>query len=1558
MSNLQESNSYTGLEIAVIGMSGRFPGADNTEEFWENIREGKEGISFFSEEELLEAGVDTDTIKNPRYVNARGIIDNVEKFDAQFFDYKPEEVRMMDPQTRLFHECVWEALESAAYNPYNYEGSIGLFAGATNNQYWEAVSLLATEERDAATSFNSQRFVDKDFLATMISYKLNLRGPSMVIQTACSTSLVAVDVASQQLLLGKCDMALAGAVSITFPQKNGYIYQDGMLMSPDGHCRAFDADAQGVAMGAGAGVVLLKRLEDAFEDGDNILAVIKGSGINNDGSRKIGYTAPSVEGQSQVIKKVHYMGDIDPETITCIEAHGTGTSLGDPVEIEALKQAFHSEKRNFCALGSVKTNIGHLDVAAGVASLIKTVLALKHKQLPPSLHYKKANPGIDFENSPFYVNHELRAWKNLPGQPLRGGVSSFGIGGTNAHVVLEEAPAREASAEGRPWQMLLLSAKTSTALDQMTENLTDYLKKNPRTNLADLAYSLQTGRSQFKYRRMVLAENVQDAVTKLEKSPVQFKVKSEIKNTVFMFPGQGTIYTEMGLELYNREPDFREEIDNCLSKLKPLLPFDLKSILYPGENSVGDYKITDSIVTQPATFIFEYALAKLMMKWGIMPDSMIGHSIGEYVAACVAGVFSLDDALKLVVLRGHLMHRLPKGSMLGVPLTEEKLKPYLNDKIALAAVNSTSACVVAGEEEAVNQLEEQLLKMNCHTMKLPISHASHSKMMLPMVPELMDLFNQITLSKPQIPYISNFTGKWISVEEATDPEYWSCQLLNTVRFADGVTEILKNENTLFIEVGAGRTLNSFVKRHKDYSGETVLNLVKYNQEGGTGNQSFQRSLINLINNSPEQYSDQPYLFQQLARLWCHGHDINWKQFYKQEKRQRLPLPTYPFERQPYWIEGDIKSLLAAQNTTGGRKALDEWFYTPSWKKANPLELHSPVDSHSTLVFASASETCHSVMAYLKESGQRVIKVLRGGEFQKNSESYVVNPREASHFEKLFADLKESAPENILYFWSFDSDAADELDSKIIKEFLDCDFYSLISIAQAIGKVNITDDISLKVVTHSIHDVTGNESLSPEKSLILGPVKTIPQEFSNIHCMNIDLEHPVVSEGAMAGKDFLLSDLTGPVTENIAVYRGKNRWVQCFESISLTAKQEQPPRLKTKGVYLITGGLGGIGFAIAQYLAETFQAKLILTGRTSLPPQNEWDSWLETHGDTDTVSRKIVRVRELETLGAEVLVVSSDIADKSRMEAVCKEAKDKLGRINGVIHSAGVPDGGIIQLRNKENTEPVLAPKVYGTLVLDELLAECDLDFFILCSSLNSILNTIGQVGYCSANNFIDAYTIFKNRYTNRFTMAINWFAWGETGMAYDNRKGDLVNLKDAILTSEGVEVFRRVLHIPRAGSVNQVIVSPLKLENLIESTGKLGVSKMDQPFSKSDKEYSRPDIDTHYVEPESEMEKKLFAIWHDILGFSQIGVDDNFFDLGANSLDIIRARQKILDQLHCDIPLVSMYQYTTIRLLTQYILLGENLENQLDEEDSGESEKDFKKGKNRLRQRRNRLEEA
>ncbi len=901
--------------IAIIGMSGRFPQASSVEEFWRNLREGRESVSQFTLEEVLAELISEEVVRQPNYVRARPILDHIDLFDATFFGVQPREAEMMDPQQRLLLECAWQVIEAAGYDPKTCENPIGVFVGAGFNYYYENNLVSNPDKIKSFGSLQTTINNDRDHVATLLSYKLDLKGPSLTVQTACSTSLVAVHLACQSLLNGECSMALAGGSVVVLPLKAGYLYQEGGIMSPDGHCRPFDARAAGTLGGSGVGLVLLKPLSAALADGDSIRAVIKGSAINNDGAMKVGYTAPSIQGQAAVITEAQAMAGVHPDTISYIEAHGTATSLGDPIEIAALTQAFRAQtdRKQFCAIGSVKSNIGHLDTAAGVTGLIKTVLALENEELPPSLHYESPNPEIDFEQSPFFVNARLSRWERKASEPRRAGVSSFGIGGTNAHVIVEEAPL-VSSSEAAPvndWQVLVLSARTATSVQAAKQQLAEHIEQHPAQNLADIAYTLQVGRRMFAQRAAVVCRDRAEAVAALRGEDVARAVTGAQlpanQGLVFMFPGQGAQYVNMGRSLYDAGEEYRKVIDECAAVVQSTLRFDLREILYPepGRENASQQQLNETVVTQTALFTVECALARQLEQWGIKPAAMIGHSLGEYVAACLSGVFDLETGIRLVAERGRLMQELPRGVMLAVSLGPDQLRQELaaindgSEQLWLTAINAPQRCVVGGSEAAIAELERQLELRQIQTKRLPTSHAFHTAMVEPVLPVYERVLAQAVKGKLNVPFVSNRSGGWSQAEQVQSPHHWLRHMREPVQFSAGVSTIAATGNWIWVEVGPGGALGRLVR-------QTLLQ----------GDSQKRHEVVSMLGRAGDQ--ELPDLLRSVAQLWTYGAEVDWtrlrdwsfeealtrtaSEVVEPRKLRRVSLPTYAFDRQRFWIQ--------------------------------------------------------------------------------------------------------------------------------------------------------------------------------------------------------------------------------------------------------------------------------------------------------------------------------------------------------------------------------------------------------------------------------------------------------------------------------------------------------------------------------------------------------------------------------------------------------------------------------------------------------------------------------
>lgn len=887
--NNHESTEQTAPAIAIIGMAGRFPGADNVNEFWQNLKSGTDSITHFTEDEMVDDGVDIARLRTKdNHVRAGGVLKDGDKMDAGFFGIYPKAAALMDPQGRVMLECAWHAMEDAGYEPNSYPGLIGVYAGQSLNTYFTENLLPNKYLVEGVDEFQTLVDNEPDSLPTRVSYKLNLKGPSVSVGTACSTSLVAVFQACQSLLTYQCDMALAGGVSVRVPQSRGHLFQEGGIRSSDGVCRPFDARAEGMVSGNGVGLVVLKRLDEAVEDGDSIYAVVRGIAVNNDGSDKVSFAAPSINGQTEVISMAMAQAGVNPDDISYVEAHGTATPLGDPIEMAGLTNAFRAgtDRKGYCAITSVKSNVGHLDAAAGITSLIKAALALHHKTLPPTIHFDTPNPNLDLENSPFYILDELREWET-DGRPRIAGVSSFGVGGTNAHAILEEAPTGESRDTGTPGlQLLPVSARSEQAIGQAASGLADHISGSPGLNLDDVAFTMQVGRGEFPRRGFVVADSSEEAARALESiTDKSISARKNAPEIVFMFPGQGSQYVNMGRDLYKKYSVFRNVVDSCASILEPKLGFDIRDVIYPASSEMEEEsarQLRETWITQPAMFIVEYAMARLWMDWGVEPTRMIGHSIGEYTAACLAGVFSLEDCLGLLVSRGRFMRDLPGGSMMAVPLGEDDLIPMLTKDVAIGAINSPTNCVVAGPQEALAAFEEKLKEQDILCRWLHTSHAFHSPMMDPMLEPFEAEFAGIQLNTPGLSIISSPTGKELTDEEALDPRYWASHAREAVRFSDGRQVLAENSEFILLEVGPGNTLASLARL-------------------GSPNGSDQM-ILSSLGHALNEPDDVRNILEAVGQLWSEGVSINFHALHEDGQPRRVSLPGYPFERKRHWID--------------------------------------------------------------------------------------------------------------------------------------------------------------------------------------------------------------------------------------------------------------------------------------------------------------------------------------------------------------------------------------------------------------------------------------------------------------------------------------------------------------------------------------------------------------------------------------------------------------------------------------------------------------------------------
>ncbi len=1484
------------LDIAIVGMAGRFPGARNLDEFWRNLVEGVESIAHFSDEELLRSGVPAAFLSNRNYVKAAPVLEEPGQFDADFFGFVPAEARTLDPQHRILLELAQEAIEDAGYDPNRYPGRIGVFTGTALNTYFMNCGLSS---RFAEEYIPTLIGADKDFLSTRISYKLNLKGPSVTIQTACSTSMVAVHLARQSLLNGESDMALAGAISVRAPHRAGYFCDGGGVVSPDGHVRAFDAQANGTVFGSGGGVLVLKRLADALADGDNIHAVIKGSAVNNDGSEKAGYTTPSVNGQADVVIEALANAGVEAESIGYVEAHGSGTPVGDPVEIRALTKAFRTftQRSGYCAIGSVKTNVGHLDAAAAVAGMIKTILALKHRTLPPSLHFTEANPEIDFKSTPFYVNTETRKWAG--DGPRRAGVMSTGMGGTNAHVVFEEAPEVQRRPQVASSELLILSAKTSAALDRVTHRLREFLERNDAVNMKDVAHTLRVGRREFPHRRSLVCGSREDAIAALAgKNRVLTGVVAESagRPVVFLFPGIGDHYVGMGHDLYESWDVFRQEVDRCAGILLPHLGADIRKLIYPdgqpwkspgkskgidlkkmlgrGADAAEDRHATElnkTLFAQPALFTIEYAMARLWQSLGIKPAAMIGHSMGEYVAACLAGVLSLEDALRLIATRARLVNDLPQGAMLAVTLPEKELAPLLTGELSISLINGPALCVVAGPAAAVADFERLLNEKQIISRRVQNAHAFHSKMLSPIVGQYEEEVKKIRLNAPAIPYTSNVTGRWITQRDATSPSYWARHSDHTSRFSDALQELWKLENPIVLEIGPGRTLGVLAMQHPDRQ------------------KAADPVTVSSIRHHYENQPDSEFLLQNVGKLWISGVEIRWEGMHPDERRRRVSLPTYPFEKQTHWIENAAGTASTTQEKEISSTAtnLDDWFYAPTWKRMPfPSDgAAGPQQAAFWLIFADQYGGGRGIQSILQARGAATSLVRFGKRFFRHDDgSFEINPAGIEDYRQLFREL-ELPSDSVLHIVHLGSVVRGQEagSTDLCRANQNFGFYSLFHIAQAVGDLQLLIPIKIGLISNRLHSVTGEEAIAPAMATALGPGGVMAKEYPNIECFNIDLfDDQSIDNLPEEWLVRIVSEFTTEHEGHVIAYRGRYRWERQFQSIKLKQPVASSPpseaptirRLRPGGVYLITGGTGGLGLALAEYLARTCRPHLVLMKRSPFPEKSRWKHQLTAANTPATVRKTLAVLLEIESAGAEVDVISADVSDRGQMQAAVADILTKHGTIHGVIHAAGIVRAEMMQPKTRESAEAVLAPKVYGAMILFELLKNVELDFMVLFSSISSVLAPYALSDYTAANSFLDGFAYFANAKGRCHTVSINWSGWKEVGMlaeletlqGVENWHHDAK--ANSISTKDGLEAFERILN----SNLAQVIVSPEDLQQQIKVAN---AAKVVRHFGT---QLTGSDPPTNTVEA------ALLEMWSSVFGSEQIGIHDNFADLGGHSL--------------------------------------------------------------------------
>ncbi|WP_158616955.1 type I polyketide synthase [Corallococcus exercitus] len=1570
--------------IAIVGLAGRLPGAKTLEGFWEMLRRGGDARRVPTDAELDDAGVPQALRAHPQWVRSSYVLEGATDFDAGLFGYSPREAELMDPQQRIFMECAWESLDNAGYDPLRFKGAVAVYASVSLSSYLLRALMRQPDLMDTAGSFGVMLANDKDYVATRVSHRLGLRGPAATVQTACSSSLVALHLACQSLLSGESDMALAGGSSVSFPQTAGYLYQEGMIFSPDGYCRAFDAKANGTVRGAGAAVVVLKRLSDALKDGDTIHGVLLGTAVNNDGAGKVGFTAPSVEGQAAVIAEALAISGVTPEDIQYVEAHATGTPLGDPIEVAALNQAFGGKQtgQKRVALGSLKAAIGHLDAAAGIAGVVKTVLAMEHGEIPASPHFQQPNPVIDFDAGPFFVPSQPRPWTSANG-PRRAGVSAFGIGGTNTHVILEEAPKTAAPAPSRrAWHVLPLSARTPAALDAATEQLAAHLDAKPNVSLADVAYTLQVGRHIHEHRRAVVVKDVADAKAALRDARrlLGGSGLNTRRPVVFLFSGQGSQYVDMGRGLYEQEPTFRTEVDACAEKLKPHLGLDLRTVLYPPAD--GREKATEQLkqtsLTQPALFVIEYALAKLWASWGVTPQAMVGHSIGEYVAACLSGVFSLDDALALVATRGRLMQSLPAGSMLSVRLTPEALAPLMDARLSVAAVNAPGFTVVAGPTDAVDALQAKLEAQKVEVSRLHTSHAFHSTMMDPIVEEFRQAVAKVARKEPKDLYLSNVTGTWVTPEDAVSPAYWARHLRDAVRFQDSATLLLNDPEHVFLEVGPGNALATLVRR---------------NAKEGT----FPAILTTLPAPRDAQQDALTHATDAFAKLWLAGAKTIAGRVYKGESRRRIPLPAYPFQRERYdLLKGPPPALPRAATAARTAPAQGVELTVPSWPRTRASPQVPSLSGQRWLVLEADTPVASRVTERLRQAGADVVSLVAGqGASDPVTKRFgvdVASPDAVSeHLERLRGE--DWAPAHVAYLWPLVKEPRD------LESGLATSFHGLLGLAKAVGPGAAKAPVTLDVVTTGAQDVTGEEPLLPWQAAAVGASRVLPQEYPGLTVRAVDVTWPAPDESASGPwLERLVTELaTGK--EAVVALRGPYRHVEGFEPLDLpvstgadssepqgapgqgaatsaaasgsapvlgtttlggpgattlgatapgtastagttgpgstgtasaagvtgpgashgSASTAQSTGLKNGGVYVIVGGLGRVGLALAEQLTQAVKPKLVLLSRRTLPAPGEWDAWRAGHDAQDATSKAIERMRALEQSGAQVLALRADAGVPGQLDKALQVAEARFGRVDGVFYAAG--DGGMatrisVDESTPEATAPLLAGRFGGLTQLAEALASRRPDFVVVQSSLTVVLGGMAVSAVAAAHAGMDALAARQARLGGTRWYTVDWDVWG-VGEGFR---------PDAVISpTEGFRLLRALLTQPTGG---RFLASRGSLEARLQ-VSRDGTTTARAGGSASGK-HPRPPLANAFVAPRDETEEKVAALWQDLLGVESVGITDNFFELGGHSLLGVQLLSRIREAFQVELSMRALFESPTVEVMT--VAIVEASASQLDPE--------------------------
>ncbi len=1502
----------TGEKIAIIGMACRFPGAADIRQYWENLKNGVRSIRPLTENELKERGIPPKVYERNGYIRFGALLDDVESFDYRFWGLSRSEAILMDPQHRLFLECCWHACEDAGCRPEEISEVTGVFGGCFLPGY--LVNVLGggglTDLADLTRFHLTETGNDKDYFTSRVAYLMGLRGPAVTVQTSCSTSLAAVAHACQALSSGQCDAAFAGASSITFPQ-GGYQYMEGFINSPDGHLRAFDKDAGGTVFGDGVGVILLKRYADAIADGDRVMATIRGIGINNDGNVKAGYSSPSVQGQAEVVAQALAAADVSPENISYVEGHGTGTLIGDPIEVQALTRVFRrsTNEKNYCALGSVKPNIGHSNIAAGMAGLIKTVLSLQHRLIPPTIDYHTPNPEMELEKSPFYINERAIDWKTANDLPRKAGVSCFGIGGTNVHLILEEAEAdynKEEFSEKRPYPatLLPLSAKTTGSLDNARKQLIRFLKTHPEYSLRDIGYTLGVGRKPFAKRLAVACHDHASAISALSAWQQRQENSPGITGpVVFMFSGQGSQYVGMAAQLYAENTIFRQYADKCFAFLDDMVAEDLRIPLFLEPEKSADI-FEQPRILQPALFLVEYAMAMTLIHLGVKPDMVMGHSIGEYAAACIAGVVSLQDALRLVVFRSEAIDYADEGAMLSVQVSMQAAEAYFAawPDLTIAVENSPTDVVLSGTVEAISKAQQECTLQGWYSKKVNVTRAFHSPALEHGAFILDQQAADIAFHAPTIDMTSNLTGEFLD-DVPLDTTYWGRQMCSRVRFLQNVESVLQKSPAMMLEVGPGRILSHLVRRIAD--------------DEGFGQRSL-KVLSTLPHPLEKERDDNRFLGDTLAAVWQGGVELDWQAMYKGEKRRKISLPTYCFEKRHCWP--DNRQSLSQNSVVVGEESEtnQQYYYIPSWSRTLPAPPQTtaikPEESPCWWVYVGDSVVSRQLAELLCRViislGRQPVCILTANQHAisvQGGSCYFLSAEQdgwPTLCQQLLAEGKR--PDHIIHLASFflHGDETASFDH----------YYHWLSFARAVAGLPLKK-VHIQTITSQILQVD-QEKILPLKTSLLGPVIVLSQEYPHISSRLLDVQLFAIKE-LPAIADRIVDECLQATSdrERIVAIRGRNRWVARYEQIKLSddAVARADVFDKPGSTYLITGGLGRIGLSLARYLAAR-KCNLILVSRRIC-----------------SAEQRLSLEQELSSCGkaASIVIEQADVSFEDEMNRVFDSAIARFGRVDGIFHTAGVANLHYLHELNETVSTEEFSGKVMGALAIERAIARQKEksgqhpDFVVLFSSLASVLGGLGMGAYAAANRCLDGLV------EGFATAGVRWLSinWDDWDFAYTHEQTvfyEKTTAQYAMSPEKGLKILEEILAHPH---LSQVLVSTRPLQPRIE---KWLLEQQDGPAAVEPCSALQADVKAAATDPggqSSRLETIIATVYREVLGVERLETGDNFFDLGGDSL--LAAR--ILLGLRQNIPggesirLSSIFEYPTVALLAEAVAAEINL---------------------------------